>query len=258
MEKSPNESEMNAKPAEIDARLAEIIKFPMPFEVKVEDLVRLKHPLSNQKIKSEHELENSTCYMRNSFDNLAGPNLDKVKKIFKNQTVVDLGAGESSLGYQLSVKAGAKSYIGVEPYFAQELRHGGGVGTLTYILTHDLPDTGELSFNMSSHINTKEDSLIPWSVVDTDMLSFLKSVEDGQISVLLSGIDDIIIKDDNYADEVGQEIERTLAPQGGVLSIHSYIYSPSIDREGEVFRDDEHEKERTFYSNSSGVKIYTK
>ena len=180
----------------------------LPLETPVEQMIRLRGPLSEEKQQSEKELHNSEEYLKTSFDYLTKNEAARknIADRLKGQVIIDLGAGKSDAGYRLAVILEAKGYVAIEPDVdsCEELRTG----------------------NISGFLADSEDRerLIPWAVLNTDMLSFLQSVDDGQISILLCGIDDYIIHDHHYEDSVNSEIDRTLSPNGGVLSVSSEIY----------------------------------
>ena len=159
--------------------------------------------LNTQKKYSEGELGNPTSYMETNFSRLER-NIEKIREVFAGRVVVDLGAGDNDWGYYLADMAGAKHYVGVDSHNARGLN-------------------GQLE-KFSEEI--KEGKFIPYSVVDTDMLSFLRDVKDDSVSMIASGIDDYIIEDGKYSSETSREISRTLHPEGGLLSVMSSIHFP--------------------------------
>lgn len=136
--------------------------------------------------------------------------LPDIKGIFENQVVVDLGAGATSLGYELANLTKAKCYVGVEP---------------------DSFNRASLKYNILEFFNKLYDKrLIPFSLIELDMLSFLENLKDDSVSMIVGGIDRDIIHDENYRKPLEKEIQRTLSPSGGLLSFYSDIYKPSNDK----------------------------
>jgi len=120
-----------------------------------------------------------------------------VRKLIKDQIIVDLGAGSTKDGYLLSEELGARAYIGVDEYYSESLKR-------------DLE-------------NSKEDKKIPFSVVSKDMLTFLRGLPDNSVSILMSGINASLLSNERYRKEVLAEIERVLDPEGAFLSFASDI-----------------------------------
>lgn len=113
---------------------------------------------------------------------------ERISDLFKNQIFVDLGAGDLPYGYEIAQLAGAKAYVGVEPFYPKSLE-----GTI-----------------MWDHVPKK----IPASVVPEDMLTFLKRLPESSVSLFISGIDGNILPDKGYIDCVENEIMRVLDPKG--------------------------------------------
>lgn len=124
--------------------------------------------------------------------------------LFKNQTVVDLGAGPNIYGYRFTQVTGASAYVGVELYFANALKTNLMIGN---------PEP------------LKEAKSIPVAVVSEDMLTFLKRVPEKSVSILFSGIDEFILSND-YFDETYKEISRVLHPEGTFMKRSMYKKNP--------------------------------
>ena len=183
--------------------------------VPVESLGILKSDVDLKKISRinyENENGNWEPYIETHLWKLER-DIDKIKPFFQDRVVVDLGAGGNDGGYHLANLACAKAYVGIEPFNSNILQ--GRVKEY-----HDSP--GPKS--------------IPYSVVDLDMLAFLKNLKDDSVSMIASGIDDAIIHDWNYTSPLKKEIQRTLHPQGGLLSIMSELYFP--DENKQIILDD--------------------
>ena len=128
--------------------------------------------------------------------------LNDARQHFKDNILVDLGAGRNIDGYILANTALAKAYIGVEQY------HSNALNTI-------------LSDMQYVRERLKCKKLIPASIAAEDMLSFLTRLPDDSVAVLTSGIDLVILSDDDYAKEVDQEIARVLHPDSAYLSFYS-------------------------------------
>lgn len=248
-------SQPKAKPEEMqsDAEKAaeNIADKRLPFETSVEQMVRLKQPLKKEKPQlEEFGRENAEPYLETNFSFLTKNReaKEKIAKIFENQIIIDLGAGRQSYGYELAVLFKARGYIAVDPNNAEFLRDRYQDKDMESLLN---------TSQIYERYDFGKDQLIPWAIIESDMLSFLESVDDGQVSVLLSGIDDFIIEDKEYRKKTRKEIERVLSPQGGILNIYSDIYSPSIIVDDEAVLDKEHYKERKTNLDSN-IDIYTK
>ena len=122
----------------------------------------------------------------------------EVFRRFKDQIVVDLGAGVTLDGYRIVETTGAKAYIAVEPFNATPLKDE--FNSPTNLAKKRLPDAKHLKI----------------AVVREDMLTFLKRLPDNSVSILVSGIDCMIIEEE-YGELVAAEIERVLDPNGAFV-----------------------------------------
>jgi hypothetical protein len=151
----------------------------------------------------------------------------RAMKLFEGQIVIDLGAGTNENGILLSQELRAKAYVGVEPFSHRVLEY----------FVKNLDETREKKQKNVTSVPKKEfdakrflTSLpgfykhrIPYSIVENDMLTFLKRLPDNSVSITMGGIDLTIIRDPEYKKQVMQEIERVLSPQGAFLSYCSRI-----------------------------------
>ena len=171
--------------------------------------------------------------------------LMKAGKYFRNQIVVDLGAGESLDGCLLSQIAGARAYVGVEPYNVFELYRemqddAGLIKNQRLVeelrkLNHFLPKSdyqdkrtvARLVVNINKYVKDGK-AEIPATLVPEDMLTAMRRLPDSSVSLLACGIDRCIMFDDNYARLVEQQIERVLHPEGAFIEIHSRFYPRNI------------------------------
>jgi hypothetical protein len=119
---------------------------------------------------------------------------------YKDQIVVDLGAGIMPYGLKISESLGAKGYIAVEPNFPNSLRE-----------------------NIYSHS-------IPFTIIPEDMLTFLRRLPDESVSILTSGIDECILQSKEYITSVEEEIERTLHQLGTYINYCSLFKPKGLKR----------------------------
>ncbi|MDO8509886.1 MAG: hypothetical protein Q7S24_01965 [bacterium] len=139
------------------------------------------------------------------------PAEDIGRLLFKDQVVVELGAGKEYGGIMVSEKFGAKGHVAVELHHAQEL------------LKHVDSNTEFVKKLQVEHPERIEFSPIPISVAAEDMLTFLRRLPDHSVSIYMSGIDGAILGDGTYRNDVAKEIERVLSPNGGCISNHTFI-----------------------------------
>lgn len=138
------------------------------------------------------------------------PRIEKrLRNGFKDQIVVDLGAGGTLYGYSAAMLGRAKGYVSVDYYrgISGFFKHGFNSlrdGTVNPMGAWDVP-------------------LIPLADVKEDMLTFLRRLPDNSVSIICSGIDMHVIPNDLYRDEVNKEITRVLSSQGLLVTHHSDI-----------------------------------
>jgi hypothetical protein len=129
--------------------------------------------------------------------------LEKALILFKDQVVVDLGAG-SAEGYYYAALAKAKGYIAVDKYCRDE-------GQIPYSFFKFLEEHFSTCFLKKLASVVKP---IPGVEVSQDMLTFLQRLPDNSVSILTSGIDDCVLPNDDYRYAVEKEIKRVLDPNG--------------------------------------------
>lgn len=132
-------------------------------------------------------------------------NIDKLRKLFKDQILIDLGAGKSKYGYEIASLLHTKAYVAVEPCNTDSLYEKFTRG--------DLQSRPE--FEQKNII--REYKSIPISIDDDDMLTFLRRLPDNSVSIQCSGIDRCIIQNRIYAAKVIEEIERVLSDTGAYI-----------------------------------------
>ena len=139
-------------------------------------------------------------------------------RVFGGQIVVDLGAGSDLIGYKVACKAGAKGYVAVEPYFATDaavnlaIRKGLYKPSNEFMIPFDVKSSSE-------PIPTN----IPAALVGETMLTFLQRLPNNSVSILMSGIDRLIMPNSAYRAAVACEIHRVISKDGGYVG--SFISS---------------------------------
>ncbi len=135
-------------------------------------------------------------------------------KGLRDKVVVDLGAGGGVAGYEFARIAGARGYVGVEPFFAQKL-----LRELDKYIKREPEE-----FNDKKHI--------PVSVVCEDMLKTLRRIPSNSVSLISGVIDEFVMEDcDNYIIEVGNEINWVLHPFGSYINYGSIFYPRNLNVE---------------------------
>ena len=104
-------------------------------------------------------------------------------------------------------EAGARGYIAVERHFAKDL-----------LKVFREPDYRELS--IFEHFNGGNRAIrdLPVSIVEADMLDFLKNLPDRSVSLLTCGINTDVLFTPEYNDNVRKEVYRVLHPEGALFS----------------------------------------
>jgi hypothetical protein len=159
-----------------------------------------------------------------------------LRERMKDQVIVDLGASDTSLGYELASLLGAKAYIGVDirsdavRRYEDELRGLTSSENRTRMIDFLKRKSSAYSegFLQSEEIEKTIDSamgteMIPASIIQDDFLSFLKRLPDDSVSVFTFGIDSNIIPDEGYRQEISREIQRVLSQKGAYLTYTSDI-----------------------------------
>lgn len=161
-----------------------------------------------------------------------------LKERLKNQVIVDLGAG-SSVGYILSAILGAEGYIGVDKYHTDDLRRQLEATSDSSI------DEAINRFKLFSRSAKLYEAgkkpepgkdLIPASIAEDDMLSFLKRLPDNSVSVFTFGITHEIVAP-SYSSEVAKEIERVLSPDGLYITDSSSIPTKNLTKLSDEIKD---------------------
>jgi len=157
--------------------------------------------------------------------------IETALKLFRNQLVVDLGAGPGAVGYYFAALAGARGYVAVDKYCADGVIECGADE-----IKHFFKDKiGPLDFEVKP---------IQGISTEQDMLTFLKRLPDKSVSILASGIDGYLLPDLRYTSDVTQEIGRVLSPEGVYICHDSPALSYFLDKsEIEPFKPEKFRQE---------------
>ena len=128
-------------------------------------------------------------------------------KRFDGEIVIDLGAGKNTDGYRIAELGKAESYVAVETINFDDLKD-----ILTYFRTKERAD----------------ETLLPYTIVPEDMLSFLKRLPNKSVSVFAGGISEDIIVNKEYLRNVAKEISRVLSDRGAFISTSSEIHPDDL------------------------------
>lgn len=171
-----------------------------------------------------------------------------LKGRFKDKVVVDLGAGDMSWTYFLSVALGSKGYVGVEKFqgdLLEDKLRDADLGTMLFYWAQISKSSAYADDSFKNDPDWKSEykslsKLIPASVVKQDILSFLKRLPDGSVNVLTFGVDDMVLPSTEYRNAVAEEIKRVLHHDGMYITDSSSIpvegfRSFSDDRAGSQF-----------------------
>lgn len=181
----------------------------------------------------------------------------ELRRVFEGQIVVDLAAGVNTFGYKIADQAHAKCYVALEPAFGSDL------ATEMYFLLNPENDSRNLAESQKERERiSKKLNKIPAAIVKEDMLSFLRRLPANSVSVWCSGIDRIVLPDQEYRNEVVKEIVRVLHPQGAYVG--QTKMSIEVPTSSEIETSFVGEKEKTGHSGEeekgtwSSINIYRK
>src|SRR3989338_6116188 len=140
----------------------------------------------------------------------------KMKELFsdwKDQIVVDLGAGSYPSAYHIAGIYKAKGFVAVEAFHPHNLA--------SYFSRAQNPYDRSDKSGINKHSYWyRFPERIPVAIVPEDMLSFLKRLPDNSVSVYAGNIDlDLIPR--KYHNQVAAEIARVLDPNGSFVSAGS-------------------------------------
>lgn len=156
---------------------------------------------------------------------------DTALELFRGQIIVDLGAGTNERGYILSQLLKGKAYIGVNLRDPYKLKRG-----LEHLNSE--PNEHDIFTNHLRKIPGVYKRHIPFSVVHSDALTFLRRLPNNSVSVIMGGFGPDVTNDDyQYRKDISKEINRVLDPKGGFLNYQSHISDFDKDEEMEVVYD---------------------
>ncbi|MDO8513965.1 MAG: hypothetical protein Q7S50_00265 [bacterium] len=124
-----------------------------------------------------------------SKDAISEARLAELTEYLQGRTLVDLGAGKTTNGYQIARMCGAKGYVAIEANHFSELR------------------------NVLGKIRSTNSGKMPVCVVGEDMRDFVKRIPDGSVAVFAFNIDEYILNKMPMTDmeQLKQNISRILA-----------------------------------------------
>ncbi len=133
-----------------------------------------------------------------------------LKEKLHDSTLIDLGSGDPGnfeLLYRLVTICGVKKLIGVEKYPTDNKDHWERV--MNYLIN-------ENEFYKKLREKNQDLKLPEFEIkLNTDMLSFLEK-RTAQSNFVMSGIDDAILKNNEYIEKLCENLSR-LTPKGGIV-----------------------------------------
>ena len=154
--------------------------------------------------------EYNDLLLRDIRNPIGAEQLRKFMEIMRGTILIDLGARDCD-GYFLAKEFGARGYIGVDKFHCKNPN----------ILNQE---DGQLWG--SRELKNKSD--IPYTVVQEDMLDFLKRLPDNSVSILTTGVEVGI--EGKFARLVEKEIERVLDPKGAYITFFSKFEPKGLKR----------------------------
>ncbi|MFB6089041.1 MAG: hypothetical protein ABEK36_04645, partial [Candidatus Aenigmatarchaeota archaeon] len=129
---------------------------------------------------------------------------NKLKEELQGETVIDLGAGKLRDGFYLASKSGAKSYIGIDLYHADEL-------------AEDMFSLVDDSVPQDYHLPCK--NKINSIIVEDDIEDFLEKVPDGieNLNFLSFGINDDVIIDEKKYERIRSRMNEIMSPGSSIV-----------------------------------------
>ncbi|MFH0870761.1 MAG: hypothetical protein V1866_06935 [archaeon] len=179
---------------------------------------------------------------------------DPFLAMMKGKVVVDIGCGRSGAGYEIAYLAGAKAYIGVDPYNTfpysglDPLDRGKAIGLVSDLNKMQIerhiqfriegkPLKDALSYRFEDFQEFGDRiRAIPGFYVREDMLHFLMRLPSDSVVLLVSGIDDIVLQEkgsvthEEYVTRVEKEAARVLHPEGVLVSHISCIQPEGLQK----------------------------
>lgn len=125
--------------------------------------------------------------------------VDRALSSFKDNIIVDIGAGIETVAYELAIKLGASAYIAVEPNYSDGL------------------------FKELEETKREKGLDLPFVVVKSDGLSFVKCLNDESVNLMMVATDDYMFPDREYNKKLNSEILRVLGKSRGSIEFCSAI-----------------------------------
>lgn len=131
--------------------------------------------------------------------------LEDVKKIFSGQVLIDLGSGRG-ITHALNICSllDVEMYIGVDKNPSEQR-----------LLTLGKVNHG-----------------IPSIVFAEDLLYFIRNLNDGVANFMLNGIDNNVIRNKIYREDLVAQINRITPKEGGMIGFNNYVYERLIENYG--------------------------
>jgi hypothetical protein len=134
------------------------------------------------------------------------------KENLQGQVLVDLGAYTTD-GYLVACACRARGYVAAEPFNFQTLEESFG-------------NLREIELPVGSVSEWKNNKNIPYTLVNSDAVGFLRRLPPWSVSVMMTNIDSIVIPDSGYQEWLRGQIQRVLHKDGAFIS---YMTSPGFN-----------------------------
>ena len=172
-------------------------------------------------------------FLKNDLEENDGKKLEKIKKMFKDIPLIDLGAGMSQKGYFLAKLLGASGYVGVEPNnkltLEKELTEGEG-GDINEFEGKNGKTFQQKFSRYTGNFDPMIEKIsnIPFAIAGEDALAFLKRLPDHSVGLCSFGVDGYVMsrkegtteaydKIEKYIKDVNKEIKRVLHPNSAII-----------------------------------------
>jgi hypothetical protein len=178
--------------------------------------------------QSQSFLKNVSMGMMDAF----GPDeLNKLRESFSGKTIVDVGSGPCTTGYEIACFVGAKGYIAIEPNFYKEL-------TIEFLHINDKDfeksyadkeewtKDGGYGCQRDKYKRYEDFKIkpIPFNIVSEPGEVFLKRLPDSSVVPIACGLGDLMERhDDRFGTGtiIRNELGRVIAPKSHYLKSNS-------------------------------------
>ena len=183
----------------------------------------------------ETSFASAASFLLSDINENKGEKYDRVKKLFENIPIVDLGAGQNQRGYFLARIIGASGYVATEP-------------NNWVSLEDELTNQNTSGHNYSDHTGHFSPKIekfkkIPFAIAPEDALTFLKRLPDHSVGISSFGIDGYVLgsafrgsmskgeseKIEKYIKDVNDEISRVLHPASAVITKNSAFVGSGLE-----------------------------